>query len=305
MRRLSLGVCALALAVVRPAVAQQRMVESPGFYFGLNVVVAGASALAHALLSSDADPLEALAKGALGGAVTFGGQQLVATREPALRFTGIQVAALGSNVARNAGRGLAPFSDVILPLPPFYARIRAGHEDPFTLRMSLLGATALGWALLEADRLQARLDWRETLIAGAPVFRSTSSWIYPARGQRAAECNHGDPCPGGAAGLHWNGVTIYTTGGRSAATSQGILTHELIHLTQVNRDALLHAVPMSDAALAFVGGPAHHIARMLVLDAYLPLTGLNQLMALTAPRTTRGESFRLYEFEAEAITRVR
>lgn len=303
MRRLSLCVCALALAV-RPAAAQQRMIESPGFYFGLNVVVAGASALTHSLLTSDAEPLHAFAKGALGGAVTFGGQQLVATREPALRFAGIQIAAAGSNVARNAGRGVGALSDVILPLPPFYARIRPGHEDPFTVRVSLLGATALGWALLEADRMQAHLDWKETLISGAPVFRSSSSWIYPARGQRSAECLHGNPCPGGAAGLHWNGVTIYTTGGRTAGASRGILTHELIHLTQVNRDALLHAIPMSDAAMAFVGGPAGQIGRVFVLDAYLPLTGLNQLLASTAPRTG-GQPLRLYELEAEAITRVR
>lgn len=304
MRRLSWVPCVFALALVRPVAAQQRVVESPGFYLGLNVVVAGASALAHSLLGSDTNPLHAFAKGALGGAVTFGGQRLVATGEPTLRLPGIQLAAVGSNIARNAGRGFAPLSDLILPLPPFYVRVRPGHDDPLTLRISALGATALGWTLLEANRLNASLDWRESLLAGSPVFRSTSSWIYPSRGQQSAACNHGDPCTGGAAGLHWNGVTIYTTGGRSAASSQSILSHELIHLTQVNRDALLHAVPMSDAALSFVGGPAARIGRLFVVDVYLPLAGLNQLIASTA-RPIGTDPFRLYELEAEALTRVR
>jgi hypothetical protein len=305
-RRLSLlaGVIALA-AIVQPAHAQERMVDRSGFYLGLNMLIGGVSAFTHSFLTpAHRDPGRAFLEGALGGAVTYGGQRLVGTGVPVLRLPGVQIAAVGSNMARNAGRGAELFSDLTLPFYPFYLRVRPGGDDVLSVRLSAFALATLGLAALDASRMQASLDWKESLLTGAPVFRSTSSYIYPFGGAPPMQCLHGDGCTGAAAGMHRNGISWYTTGGRTPEASRRILTHEVIHLTQVHRDAILHAIPMSDAALARVGGPIGGLARFLVFDAYLPLTGLNQLLATALPQSA-GEPLRLYELEAHALTRGR
>jgi hypothetical protein len=81
-----------------------------------------------------------------------------------------------------------------------------------------------------------------------------------------------------------------------------VLTHEILHLTQVNRDAILHAIPASDATLRAAGGPLAWLSRYVVVDAYLPLTGLNQLLSSALPPSS-GARVRLYELEADALVR--
>lgn len=303
MRRLSPLALLFALtAWPSPAGAQDRVVDRSEFYLGLNMLIGGVSAAAQSFLtSSSATPREAFLKGALGGAVTHGGQRMVATGEAVLRLPGVQVAALGSNIARNAARGTAAFSELLFPLPPFYLRVRPGQNHPISVRLSGVGLVTIGLAAMSADRHQARLDWKETLLTGAPVFRSISSWIYPFEAAPGDACLHGDGCAGAAAGMHRGGITWYTTGGRSAAQSRHILTHEVLHLTQVNRDVILHAAPMSDGVLGYIGGPFARAADLLVIDAYLPITALNQLFAATV-RSPTGP-LRLYELEVEALTK--
>ena len=282
----------------QPVQAQDRVIDRAGFYLGLNVVIGGVSALAQSVLHPGGPPAgTALLGGAAGGAVLWGGQRLVGTGEPALRLPGVQLAAVGANMARNAGRGGSVLSDLVLPLYPFDVRLRPGSEDAFSVRVSAVGALALADALTDLDRHQAGLDWKESLLTGAPVFRSSSSYIYPFGPERPAECRHGDGCPSAAAGIHRHGISWYTTGGRTASASRRILTHEILHLTQVHRDALMHAVPMSDAVLAHLGGPFDRLRGVFVVDAYLPLTGLNSLLAATG----HAHGHRFYEREVEAL----
>ena len=302
-RRLSApALLLLAFVLVRPAAGQERPGDRPAFYLGLNMVIGGASAVAHSLLAAnDVDPLKAFAGGVLGGAVTFGGQELASTGTPALRLPGIQLAAVGSNLARNAGRGVGPLSDLVFPLHPFYVRIRPGTADPVSVRLSLLSAVSLLEAAAAADRFDARMDVKQTLLTGAPVFRSSSSYIYPFAGDTHAACAHGEPCTGWASGFHRNGVSWYTTGGRSPENSANVLTHEALHLTQVNRDVILHAIPASDAALGALGGPLAWLTRYLVVDVYQPLTGLNELLSAGAG-SSDGPALRPYEREVRALT---
>jgi hypothetical protein len=297
MKRVSSCVAGmLVLACASNAHAQERLAGSPAAYLGWNILIGGASALTQSFLGSDAQPARALLNGALGGAVTWGGQRLAGGGPAGTRLAGVQLAALGSNIARNAGRGVPVLSDVVLPFYPLYIRIRAADATPVSARISVIGTVALVLAARDAGQFQATLDWEETLLTGGPVFRSRSTWIYPF-GQVPAFCHHGDGCEGAAAGLHRAGVTWYTTGGRSGSNSRRIIAHETIHLTQMHRDALLHAIPMSDAILSRVGGPVGALGAVFVVDAYLPLMGLNQLVSAARPAGGR-----FYEMEAAALT---
>ena len=282
--------------------AQERIVERSEFYLGFNALVGGGAAAVHALLGPDDVPvLRAFAKGALGGAVMYGGQRLVGSGREELRLPGVQAVALGASMARNAGAGTPLFSTLTFPVYPFYVQVRPGASRPFALRVSAAAAASLASAVFRNDAFDASLDWRASLLAGAPVFRSAASWIYPFADAPSPGCLHGDGCDGGAAGLHRVGTTWYTTGGRSPAQSAHILTHETIHLTQVVRDALLFGIPASDALTRRAGGAVERIGRFLVFDGFLPLTAVNHGLSLGLPRTGDGHAWRFYEFEAHAF----
>jgi hypothetical protein len=293
----------LAIALLpRAGWAQERLVEKPAFYLGFNAIIGGGAAAAHALLAdADVPPLRAFLQGAMGGVVMYGGQRLVGTGVPALRLPGVQTVAVGASMARNAGAGVPLFSTITLPVYPFYLQLRPGSDRPFGLRVSAAAAASLASALTRNGSFQAEIDWRESLLTGAPVFRSASSWIYPFGDPAAAECRHGDGCDGGAGGLHRVGTTWYTTGGRSAEQSARILTHETIHLTQVVRDALLFGIPASDALTRAAGGFIERAGRFIVFDGFLPLTVVNHGLSLGLPHTDDGNTWRLYEFEAHTL----
>jgi hypothetical protein len=300
MPRLRSALLALLLCVIPAQLhAQDRLPERRELFLALNAVVSGVYAAVGAATRDDGDVLAAFAQGAVGGAVTWSGQRLIGDGRPAFRLPGVQVAALGANLTRNAARGVPAFSDLILPVYPVYLRIRPGAEDPFSVRVSGLAVASLAWASLGADRFRADLDWRESLFTGGPVFRSSVSHLYPSGPLPSASCFNGNGCDDAVAGIHWLGTSIYTTGGRSEAASRRIIAHETIHLTQVHRDAILFGVPASDALFAHMEGPFAWIGEVFVIDAFLPMTGLNHALACTLPHHG-GESWRLYEFEARA-----
>jgi hypothetical protein len=279
--------------------AQESIVQQKEFHLGFNILLGGAYAAAGAVMRDGGDPLAAFVRGAAGGAVTWGGQRIIAGGRPAFRLPGVQLAALGTNIMRNAARGVPLISDVTLPVYPAYVRIRHHADRPISIRISAAALAGVAWTSFNAARMQATLDWRESLMTGAPVFRSRASHIYPATIPPSPQCYHGDACSDAAAGLHWLGTTTFTTGGRSQQSSREILNHEIIHLTQVHRDALLFALPASDALLERLGGPLSSAASILVLDAFLPLAAINQALAVSLPRT-HGEQWRFFEFEARA-----
>lgn len=284
----------LSLALTAQASAQA-LTEHSAFYFGLNAVVGGVSAFLRSLATPDPDPGAAFVKGALGGAVMYGGQRMVGTGRTELRLAGVQAVALGANIARNAGDEKPLLSDLTLPLYPFYLDL---DPEPGTspVRLSALATFSLVRAVTETNEFTGGIDWKETLLTGAPVFRSEESWVYPLGRYDAVACANGSYCDGAAAGMHRAGVTWYTTGTRGRDTSRRILAHEMIHLTQVVRDGVLHAVPLSDAALQRLGAPGNLLARFLILDLGLPISGLEA--ALPTDGLARHGGF----YELEAIT---
>src|SRR5215207_9500369 len=102
---------------------------SPAAYVGFNVWVGAVTAAVRAQRRG-APVMRAALAGAAGGAVTAAGQRLIGVGPAGLRLPGLQLTALGANVARNAGGGVPVLSDVVLPLYPLYVRIRAGAPRP-------------------------------------------------------------------------------------------------------------------------------------------------------------------------------
>jgi hypothetical protein len=133
------------------------------------------------------------------------------------------------------------------------------------------------------------MDWGATLVTGAPVLRSPR-WRLP-----SASCP--PPCAGSFA-RHNAGVIVYSA---SAGTDYDLgrtLAHETMHLAQHTRDALLDAIPASDAVLARAGGAGRLLSRFLVVDVLLPMKLIDQGEA-----HLRGASLRdsWYELEARAF----
>jgi hypothetical protein len=305
MPRTAVLVLLAMLALPRAGEAQDRLVDRSGFYLGLNVLIGGGAAVAHALASPADPPLaRAFLKGALGGAVMYGGQRMVGAGDVKLRLPGVQTVALGASMARNAGAGAPLFDELTFPLYPFYLHVRPGADRGVRVRVSAVALVSLSLAATHADRYDASFDWKESLLASAPVFRSDASWIYAA-GPAADACAHGDGCAGAAAGLHRLGTTWYTTGGRSPAQSRRILAHETVHLTQFVRDAILFGIPAGDAATHAAGGLLDRADDIVAFDVVLPLALVNQGLSMAMRATAEETSWRIYEFEARTLSGTR
>lgn len=297
--------CSIVAFLVAPhgAVAQDRLVDRSEFYLGVNVLLGGGVALAQALLSSgDVSPGEAFVKGAFGGALMHGGQRMVGSDRRGLRLLGAQTVAVGASMSRNAGAGAPLASELTLPFYPFYLHLRPGSESPVSVRLSAAATASLAWALVvereeyarsynRGHRYRVSFDWKETLLTGAPVFRTDHSVIHTDRGDRA--------------GMHRLGTTWYTTGGRRPSQVRAVLAHEGIHLTQFSRDAILFGVPAGDAVLEALGGPFARLRRVLALDLLLPMTVLNEGLSMALPEVPEAGRWRPYEWEARALSGTR
>jgi hypothetical protein len=134
-----------------------------------------------------------------------------------------------------------------------------------------------------------RVDWRETLATGAPVLRSPK-WRLP-----SSSCSL--PCEGAFA-QHNAGVVIYSASAGTDYDLERSLAHESVHLAQQTRDAVLDAIPMSDAALGRLGVSGRRLSRFLVFDVVMPLRVIDEgeLRMRGGPRRSSW-----YETEARAF----
>jgi len=293
--------CALLLALsggqvrAQSAGAGPPILGAPATYVGLNVWLGGVTAAVRAQRRG-ASPWRAALVGAVGGATTAAGQRLIGTGPPGARLAGLQLTALGANVSRNAGTGVPPLSDLLLPVYPFYVRVQPGARHPVRVRLSAVGAGGL-LATVARRRDHPRLDLRESLLSGAPVFRSPFTAVGVRPPERDA-CTP-DRCP---VGLHYAGAVLYAGGGdsRVAGEREATLRHEAGHLAQLARDGVLFGVPASDRILAAAGRPGRWARGWLVADVALPLLGANVLSAAASPDPARRS---LYEHEVRAMMR--
>jgi len=175
-------------------------------------------------------------------------------------------------------------SDVTLPLYPLYVRVRPQSSTPITARVSVMSAAKLASVVTGGSR--PRIDWKETLATGAPVF-SSPRWRLPSSSCAA-------PCEGSFA-QHNAGVVIYSASAGTDYDLQRTLAHESLHLAQQTRDAVLDAIPASDAALARFGSGGRLISRFFVVDVLMPLRLIDEGEA-----RMRGASRRQSWYETEA-----
>ena len=285
--RRALGLVLILLAP-RAASAQalQRDPAAHRRFLALNVAIGAAASVARAV-SSGAPVRVALAKGLLGGSLMSAGMELIGTESRAVRFAGLQLTAVGASVVRDVDRGGRLLSDVTLPIYPFYVRVQPQADHPVTARLSVMSAARLVTVMTSGSR--PHVDWRETLVTGAPILRS-SQWRLP-----SSSCP--PPC-GGSFAQHNAGLVIYSASAGTDYDLQRTLAHESVHLAQLTRDAVLAAIPASDAALERLGPGGRTLSRILVVDVVMPLRFIDEgeLRMRGGPRRSSW-----YETEARAF----
>jgi len=144
---------------------------------------------------------------------------------------------------------------------------------------------------------RVRLDVRESIRAGAPVFRSPLGAL--ALGRDGPADGADERC---VVGLHFTGVVVYARGSdpRVSAARAETLRHEAGHLAQFARDGVLFGFPASDRILT-AGGRAGRWARgWLAADVALPLLGADLLSDVVSADPDVGS---LYEREVRGMMR--
>ena len=288
-RRAARAFCLVPLmAAAHPASAQRPERDQAAHvrYLALNVAIGTTASLARAVVAGT-HVRTALAKGLLGGSLMSTGMELIGTESPSTRFAGLQLTAIGASVIRNADNRAPLLSDVTLPIYPLYVRVRPGTATPITARLSVVSTARLA-SLLSGGR-KPSLDWSATMATGAPVLRSPR-WRLP-----STSCP--PPCEGSFA-QHNAGVIVYSASAGTDYDLRRTLAHESLHLAQQTRDAVLDAIPASDAALGRLGTGGRSISRLFVLDFLMPLRFVDEgeVMIRGAPRRNSW-----YETEARAF----
>ena len=171
-----------------------------------------------------------------------------------------------------------------LPIYPFYVRVQPQAPHPVTARLSVMSAARRVTAMTSGSR--PRGDWRETLVTGAPILRS-SQWRLP-----SSSCP--PPC-GGSFAQHNAGLVIYSASAGTDYDLQRTLAHESVHLAQQTRDAVLAAIPASDATLERFGPGGRTLSRFLVVDVVMPFRFIDE-----GELRMRGGPRRSSWFETEA-----
>ena len=255
-------------------------------YLGLNVVIGATAATARAAVAGTS-LRTALTRGLIGGSLVSAGMELIGTERTYARLAGLQLAAVGTSVSRNVNPQVSAFSDITLPVYPLYVRLRPGSPTPVTARLSLMSTVRLTSVLTRGHR--PRPDWAATLATGALVLQSPR-WRLP-----SASCP--PPCEGAFA-QHNAGIILYSASAGTDYDLRRTLAHETMHVVQHTRDALIHAMPASDAALARLGRPGRTLARFAVLDVFLPMRLIDEAESRFRNAKPRDS---WYELEARAF----
>jgi hypothetical protein len=291
LTRRAFALIPLVAALVVPARAAnaqglERDRKAHARYLALNVVIGATAATARAM-ASGTSVKAALTRGLVGGSLMSAGMELIGTESANARIAGLQLASVGASVTRNADAGVPAFSDLTLPIYPFYVRVRPGSSRPVTARLSLLSAVRLTRVLTRDDG--PAVDWGATFATGTPVLAS-SRWRLESR-----SCP--PPCEGAFA-QHNAGVIVYSASAGTDYDLRRTLAHETMHVVQHTRDAVMHAIPASDAMLQRGGRSGRLLSRFIVADIVLPMRLVDE-----AESRLRGARPRdsWYELEARAF----
>jgi hypothetical protein len=180
-------VAALAIAHTPAAAAQEpwpppvtRDVSNMAV-FGTNVLLGGLTAATRAVIGGR-DPARAFALGALGGAVHFSGKHVGPVSGFPGGIPGVVLAASGTAMVSNAGRGAGLLEELYVPVGPLRVRIapRAARKVRLAINAFETGVLARNLA-----REGMVLDWDLSASSGAFAFVTRNRHIRMPGGELA------------------------------------------------------------------------------------------------------------------------
>ena len=192
-------------------------------FLGVNSLVAGITAGIIQELR-DGSFQQGFAKGALGGAIAYGGRRLAVEDFDGAGLLGRQIGAAGASMTRNAGEGVPLLSRLQFPVGPITFDVLTGAEKRVTPRVNLLAAGWIVRALLD-DRMQ--FDGRSSLSAGVPVFNAPD-YIIGAEG-------------GVAGGATFPGLILI---GHDLNPGSDTFVHERAHVAQMDFAQIIWGDPV-------------------------------------------------------------
>lgn len=162
---------ACCLAAAQPDAAAAQVNPAPTWMretsaLGLNALLGGLTAGVTQEIRGGSFT-DGFARGALGGAVMYGGKRIAVERFSGAGLLGRQVAAMGISAVRNASDGVGSLERIVLPIGPVRVYLRPGAAEPVRARLDLVTTAAILYAA-GVDELE--LDGGASLSAGAPVF---------------------------------------------------------------------------------------------------------------------------------------
>ena len=253
--------------------------------FGVNSLLGGVTAglMQEARGGSFAD---GFTRGALGGALIFGGKRIAVERFAGAGLVGREVAAVGSSIVRNAADARPSLERLVLPLGPvrlYVQRDSAGVR--VSPRLDLVTALATGYAVAVAE-----LEWdaADSWSSGAPVFRVEDRLIR-SRGDEQG------PREIGAAGITRAGA-IYLSDIPGLDYAEDF-AHERVHVIQYDQFFWTWTSPAEEWLLERVPGGRR-------LGRYLDLN-LSPLVTQGLQLAFKRYEHRPWELEAEFLARHR
>lgn len=198
-----------------------------------NILLGGLTATTRALLSGK-DPWKAFAFGALGGAVHVAGKHLAVEPGAPNGWLGLAVAGTGTSMVSNAGRGVAPFTEVSIPVASARLRITPGERRKVRFVLNGYESALIASAALTRGLV---IDWTRTMSSGAVVFETRGVRIEA----EAGETN----------GLAWGPVVLLDPLGRDPDRTG---RHEIVHVHQHWFVADAWARPIEESLRAWIPG---------------------------------------------------
>ena len=209
---------------------------------------------------------DGFARGALGGAIAYGGRRVAVEGFWGAGLIGRQVSAVGVSITRNAADNEPPLRKIWLPLGPVTVALDRGDSFTVSARADLF---ATGWLLAAVfdDRLD--FDMESSISSGAPVFRAPDHRLRS--GDRML------------AGTAIGGVIVVARHHEDLSTND-ILAHERVHVLQYDFAQLAWGDPLEEYVgqyVPFVSLAQRHVR----IGALLPLVadGLGRVTGLGGP----------------------
>jgi hypothetical protein len=214
--------------VVRNAGAQRELATA-----GANALLGGATAALMRVVRGE-PPWGAFWRGAIGGGMAYAGKRVAVEEFYGAGLVGREVASVGGSMVRNASLGRGLLEELVLPVGPVRLYVSGdGGVVPRVDLSTLIVSTAF------MATYSARLDLRESVSAGALIFRGES------------------PMPG----LTSAGATVAWSD-MPAAEGPRLLAHERVHILQYDQMFLtwgeqlerwaVRRTPLSEAVLNHV-----------------------------------------------------